>query len=162
MEEFHPSKDDSDESKGKGAQTGQFQFINVGAPSKDEQAKNRTLARSHTATVVHRAQRKTREEARRQGRAEFTFVEGHGAKNALSSTADRIAAGKLDRKTKRYLQQRFMAGRFFGSRSWAPNSARVSQKPTIDSTISALQTYKAKVTPDLHMILEDCKAIATM
>jgi hypothetical protein len=165
MEPSYSSKDDVDESKGKrkgkGAQTEQFQFINSSGPSESEQARNRTLARSHTSTVLHRAQRKTREEARRQGRVEFTFVEGNGVRNASSSrAADPIPAAKLDRRAKRESQFHDMVEQFI--RSWSPNSARISETPAMESTIGALQTYEGNVIPGFRSLLWECKAFATI
>jgi hypothetical protein len=43
-----------------------------------------------------------------------------------------------------------MIEKFFQRSTWAQNSAQLSEKRVIESKISALQTYKGKVTPYLH------------
>jgi hypothetical protein len=161
MESSHSRQDDGQDSAEEASQTEKFQFIDLSTRSKEQQAKNRTLARSHTSKVVQRKQQKAREAARKQGRVEFTFVKGHSSMDSLGSMTNLISTMRLDQKAKDHLQSRASIKQFFRSRSWTPNSGRLSQKPAIESTISALRTYKGKVTPYLHMLLGECMAFST-
>lgn len=53
-------------------------------------------------------------------------------------------------------QIRTMIDQFFHHSTWVPNSACLSEKRAIESTFSALQTYKGRVTPYLHELLAPC------
>jgi hypothetical protein len=127
-------------SKGKLPQTDRFQFIDLSVRSREVQARNRTLVRSHVIKAARRANQKKQEDLRRLGLVEFTFLKGHTSQDELDSMTDDAIR------------------QFFRTSTWTLNSARLSHRPALESTISALQTYKGKVTPYLYELLGNCKA----
>jgi len=141
-----PSDDDDEGSREKPSQTDnpsqkdKLPFINLGVQSKGRQPKNGTVVRSHVARTARRTKQERYERLRKGGLLEVSFVKGHSSQNELDSAT---AVMQIER--------------FFRT-SWASNSTKLSQRPSIELQISALQTYKGKTTPHLHDLFGYCKA----
>jgi hypothetical protein len=79
-------------------------------------------------------------------------------KNKLDLTINLISIRKLDEKPKDYQQNHDQQNHgaidhFFRNSTWIQNSVPLSTRPAIEQSISALKTYKMKVTPHLHELL---------
>ena len=130
-----------------------YKFIEVSTQSGVEQSKNRQLARSHVMKGVRQRQRKKQGEVLRLKLVEF----GSGAKSKgrVKDVDDMTNAKTIASEDDVDEQNRaVLADTFLRTSTWASNSAMLSQRPITESTISALQTYKGKVTPHLHQLIE--------
>ena len=109
--------------------------------------------------VVHREQQKRHVRLRMK-----SCGVGSGAKGRASGKDENVDDDMADLPLVRQQAEdsehrRAMFAHFFQrNTTWVINSARLSQKPTMESTISALSTYTGKVTPYLHQLVEYRKA----
>jgi hypothetical protein len=82
---------------------------------------------------------------------------------AIDRDMDNMAAGPSSStpttaQNEDWLQIRAVyAHLFLRNSTWVANSARLSERPTIESTISALSLYKGKVTPHMLELMQHCK-----
>jgi len=130
-----------------------YKFIEVNSQSGVEQSKNRQLARSHVMKGVRQRQRKKQGEVLRLKLVEFgSGTKGKGRVRDLDDTT--YSSTTLSEEDVDEQNRTVLADEFLGMSTWASNSAKLSQRPITESTISALQTYKGKVTPHLHQLIE--------
>ena len=120
----------------------EFLFIDLSTRSRTQQAENQRLVRSHATKVARQVQRSQR-------RKKVALADE--SSNALNSTrTDQIAVDSA--KSSDGEQTRALA-LYCRESTGSPNAAQLSQKPAIESTISAIQTYKGKVSPYCHELL---------
>jgi hypothetical protein len=130
-----------------------YKFIAVDSQSGVEQSKNRQIARSHVMKGVRQRQKKKQGEVLRLKLVEFSSgAKGKGRvkdPDEVSDSTMSVPEDEVDDKNRAVL-----ADGFLGTSTWASSAAMLSQKPIAESTISALQTYKGKVTPYLHQLID--------
>jgi hypothetical protein len=123
----------------------EFLFIDLSTRSRIQQAENQRLVRSHTTKVARRVQR-----SQRSQRGKEVALEDE-SNNALDSTTTGQTA--VDSAKALDSEQTRALALYFRKSTRGPNVARLSQKPAIESTINAIQTYKGKVSPYCHELL---------
>jgi hypothetical protein len=127
-----------------------FQFIDVSLRSRANQSKNRQLTRSHVTKRVREQQRKTQGDTLRLKLVNFdNKTKGKGRAKYQDKVDDPVGLEDEVDQHHRAVQ----AERVLQASTWATNSAKLSQKALSESGISALQTYKGKVTPFLHQLI---------
>ena len=127
-----------------------FQFIDLSLRSKASQSKNRQLTRSHVTKRVREQKRKTQGDTLRLKLVNFdNKTKGKGRAKCQDKVDDPV--GLEDEVDQHY--RAVQTERVLQASTWVTNSAKLSQKALSESVISALQTYKGKVTPLLHQLI---------
>ena len=127
-----------------------FEFINVNEPSREKQSKNRQLVRSHVTKGVGEQKRRKKEGTLRVKLVEFGN-KAKGKRRAKSEDKVDNIVGDDEIDQNPGLVQ---AVKFLQASTWVTNSAKLSQKALCESNISALRTYKGKITPLFHQFIQ--------
>jgi hypothetical protein len=142
------NENDNDESKAGPSQTYKFRFTDLSMRSR-HQIQNRASIETSRSSQDDNDELEVPSQTR-----QFQFIDV-STRSRGQQTKNRVLARSHVSKLIRRAQRKKHEGTGqvnlnLQRTSWVPSPAQISQRPAMDSTFSALQTYKGKVTPYLY------------